>query len=431
MQDERPQEARVHQEKTGRKGKIFIFIAALFGALLLWMYAIGYDTEIDEQVFSGIPVEIEGIGSNGYTVADGESFSLTVDVHASGTRAVLNSLSSGDFKAIVDISSVSEPGMKRLPITIVPPNGVTAANPSVPNVTLYVDAFTSRNINVQIERTYSSVYEIGETLQSLYTVKVDGPESVIGTAEAYCSFTLGEIEEESIHVSGEIRLRDSETKKDISSPYVTLDQNTVDVTFVLYGTKTVPVEVALVGGKFNAEDVDTFIDCAGVELRGPVSELSHVSSLSIKCDETQLTNNRLEGSIRAGELLEQNLPESTLTVTDAEAVISYTVVVPEIRYREIKVPAARIIVDNPPPVGVAQVTVVDLVAVTVFGPAEAVRTYNASQLVIHVNFLTLEKQVQASGDQNIYIGVAVIDTGSSAVCVDGATYTVKVKVNYV
>lgn len=416
----------MNREKTGRKGNIFIFIAALFGALLLWMYAIGYDTEIDERVFSGIPVEIEGIGNNGYTVADGESFSMTVDVQASGTRAVLNSLNAGDFKAIVDISAVSEPGMKRLPITIVPPNGVTAANPSVPNVTLYVDAFTSRNINVQIERTYSSVYEIGETQQSLYTVKVDGPEGVIGTAEAYCSFTLGTITEESIHVSGEIRLRDSVTKKDISSSYVTMDHNTVDVTFVLYGTKTVPVELALTGGMFRPEDVQFLTDGAGVELRGPISELANVSSLSIQCDETQLTDNRLTGTIRAGELLLENLPESGLIATSADTEITYTVITPEILYRTFTVPASKITVYNLPSGGDVRANAAEALEVRVFGPAGAVLAYNAAQLSIRVNYLALEKQMQGADDE--YFGAAEIDTGSSAVCVDGAFYVVPVKV---
>ena len=155
----RTQKGRVNamnKEESGRKGKIAIFVAALFGALLLWLYAIGYDTEIDEQTFAGIPVEIIGIHTNGYTVAEAESFSLNVDVHASGTRSTLNALDAGDFSAYVDISTVDQPGLVTLPVTVVTPSGVTAANPSITNITLYVDVFTSRNIDVQIEKTYSA-----------------------------------------------------------------------------------------------------------------------------------------------------------------------------------------------------------------------------------------------------------------------------------
>lgn len=414
----------MHNEETGRKGKILIFAAALFGALLLWMYAIGYDTEIDEQVFTGIPVEIIGTHENGYTVAESENFLRTVDVHASGTRATLNVLKSADFQAYVDISAINEPGYATLPVTIVAPNGVTATIQGVSNVTLYVDVFTSRNINVQIERTYTSAYEIGKTEQSLYTVKVNGPESVIGTAEAYCSFSLGEITDEIIHVSGDIRLRNSETKAEISNRYVTMDSNTVDVTFVLYGRKTVPVELTLTGGTYRPEDVQFFTDVAGVELCGPLSELAHVSSLSILCDESQLTDNPLTETIRADALLEQNLPGSALAAASADTEITYTVILPEIMYRTITVPVSRITIYNLPGNGIVQASVMSPVEIRVFGPANEVRSYNGSQMTIRVNYLRLEKQATAEDE---FFGIAEVDTGSSAVCVDGAVYTVPIR----
>ncbi|MBQ0091956.1 MAG: hypothetical protein KBS45_01340 [Clostridiales bacterium] len=46
------------------KGKIAIFIVALFGALILWIYAIGYDTQESSRSFGGIPVEITGVNSS-------------------------------------------------------------------------------------------------------------------------------------------------------------------------------------------------------------------------------------------------------------------------------------------------------------------------------------------------------------------------------
>lgn len=411
----------MNTEETGRKGKILIFIAALFGSLLLWMYAIGYDTEIDEQIFSGIPVEIHGMHDNGYTVAEEASFSLTIDVHASGTRAALNAADAGEFRAYVDISKVNEPGYATLPITVVPPNGLTAGNLSVSNVTLYIDRFTSKNINIQIEKTYFSEYEIGNTLQSLYTVEVSGPESVIGTAEAYCSFALGNITGDTVHVSGEIRLRNAETKADISNPYITLKDSTVDVTFVLYGSKTVPVELVLAGGKFRPEDVRFLISVSGVELHGPISELDLVSSLTILCDEEQFEGNRLTASLRADELLRQNFPESALSATDAE--ISYTVILPEVLYRTVLVPLERISVYNLPEEAMVQASVMEPVEVTLFGPADAIQSYDESLMTIRVDFQTLEPQL--SGDE--FYGAAEIDTGSSAVCVDGSTYVVPVR----
>ncbi len=414
----------MNKEESGRKGKILIFVAALFGALLLWLYAIGYDTEIDEQTFSGIPVEIIGMHSNGYTVAEGESFSLNVDVHASGTRAALNAVDAGDFRAYVDISVVDQPGPVTLPVKVVAPGGVTAANPSVTNITLYVDVFTSRNINVQIEKTYSSAYEIGETVQSLYTVRVNGPESVISSAEAYCNFTLGEITGETVHVSGEIRLRNADTKAEISNPYVTMENSTVDVTFVLYGRKTVPVRLSLTGGVWPTEDVQFLSSVSGVELRGPLSVLDQVQSLSVRCDETLIENNRLTESVTAEELLEQNLPGSGLSAVNPDAEISYSVILPEVRYRTVTVPVGRITLYNLPTGGAVKVNVLRAVEVTIFGPSDAVRKYDPTDMTILVDYDTLEPQAT----ENEFLGVAEINTGSSTVCVDGSAYTVTVRV---
>lgn len=414
----------MHIEETGRKRKLLIFIAALFGSLLLWMYAIGYDTEIDEQVFSGISVEIIGMHDSGYTVAEGESFSLSIDVHASGTRAALNAVEAGDFRAYVDISAVNEPGYVTLPIKVVPPNGVNAETLSVPNVTLYIDTFTSRNINIQIEKTYSSAYEIGKTLQSLYTVSVYGPESVIGTAEAYCSFSLGDITEETIYVSGEIRLRDSVTKAELSNPYITMGNNTVDVTFILYGRKTVPLELILEGGVFRTGDAQFFTSVSGVELYGPIAALANISSLSLICDETQMEENRLTATVTAGELLAQNLPDSDVTAANAEAEISYTVILPNIRYRTVTVPVSRISIYNLPTGGTVQAVVMDAVEVVLMGPAEAIDAYDATLMTISVDYNSIEPQLT----EDEFLGIAEIDTGSSAVCIDGSIYTVPIRV---
>ena len=102
-------------ETQARKRKIFTFSIALFGALVLWMYAIGYDTEIDTRTYTGIVVEINGVNTNGYTVADGDSFALSVDIRLEGTRRVLSDIKASDLSAYVDISSVSGPGLTTLP----------------------------------------------------------------------------------------------------------------------------------------------------------------------------------------------------------------------------------------------------------------------------------------------------------------------------
>lgn len=410
-------------ETTGRKGKIFIFVIALCGALLLWIYAIGYDTELSDRTYSGISVELAGINSNGYTVAEGDHFSLNIDLQASGTRSVLDRVSVSDFHAYVDISSVNGPGYHTLPISVIAPNGLSIETLSVQNVTLYIDTFTSKNIPVFAEQTYSSLYEIGKVEQSMYTVSVYGPESVISSAEAYCSFSLGNVTEDTVHVSGEVALRDSDTKAAITNPYITIGNSTLQVTYHMYDRKTVPWELVLTGGTFLPSDVQFVTTVPGVTLYGPVEKLAELQSLAISCDETAATDGRLSGTVQISELLAANGLDAEITAEGLEQ-MDYVLLLPTVRYRTVRVPVSRITVYGLPFDGSVRAVASGTLEVTVFGMSDAVRAYQADKMTIRVDYGALEHDITTDE----YVGVAEIDTGDSSVCVDGKTYYVTVRV---
>ncbi|MBQ3002752.1 MAG: hypothetical protein IJD82_03360 [Clostridia bacterium] len=409
-------------ETTGRKRKIFTFIIALFGALLLWMYAIGYDTEIAEETFDGIPVEIIGVNTNGYTVADAENFSLTIDVRATGTRSDLAKIESSDFSAYVDISSVTGPGYTTFPVTVVSPNGLNTEILTVSNVTLYVDTFTSKTINIAIEKTYSSEYVIGNITQDIYAVSIYGPESVIGNAEAYTSFTLGNITAEEIRVSGEIKLRDARTKASINNQYITMSANTVEVTFTMHGTKTVPIQLVLQGGTFAPEDVHTSLSDHSLVLRGSLAELAQISMLTITCVDAEITDKLIE-TISASELLLANGIAGSVTAVDPQKELSYTVELPRIRYRAVTVPKSRIIVYGLPLDGSLSASPVGELQVTVLGYAEAVEAFSPDLMTVLVNYKALTQL--PTGE---YSGRAEISTGDSRVCVDDTEYFVLIEI---
>ena len=400
-------------EVQGRKRKIFTFSIALFGALVLWMYAIGYDTEIDTKTYTGIMVEIDGVNTNGYTVADGDSFSLSVDVRLAGTRRVLNEIKAEDLSAYVDISSVGGPGLTTLPVKVVAPNGSTVESVSVPNVTLYVDTFTSRTLTIHIEETYSSSYTIGEMSQSLYAVSVYGPESIISTAEAYTSIDLGDVTTPSFHVSGEIRLRDAETKAAITNPYVTMSSNTVDLTFTMYGQKTVPLELVLRGGTLHPEDVRFVSSVDSVVLSGPMDLLAQVDVLSVFCDESALED-KLLMEVTPEELLEANGLDKKILPVTAGQIITYSVEIPYFRTKTVTVAADKILFVNVPEDGSVTVESLQDLEVTLLGTLQAINGYKEKNLTVTVDFQTLE----ADPVTGIYKGAAMITTGDSRVCID-------------
>ena len=413
-------------ESQARKRKIFTFTIALFGALVLWMYAIGYDTEIDSQTYTGIMVEINGVNTNGYTVADGESFSLSVDVRLSGTRRVLSEIKGDDLSAYVDISSVGGPGLTTLPVKIVAPNGSTVESVSVPNVTLYVDTFTSRTLTVNIETTYTSSYTIGEMTQSLYAISIYGPESIISNAEAYTSIDLGNVTTSDFHVSGEILLRDSVTKAAINNPYVTMSSNTVELSFAMYGRKTVPLQLMLTGGTLHTADVLFASSVDSVVLTGPLDLLAQVDALLVYCDESKLEE-KLISEITVEELLEANHLDKKLLPVLAEQTITYSVEIPYFRTKTVTVKADKIQIIGLPEDGSVTAKCTQDLSITLLGTLTAVNGYKTDKLTVTVDYQSLRED-SVTG---LYEGTAVITTGDSRVCIDGSEYILQVEVTVV
>ncbi len=412
----------MNNEVGGRKRKIFTFAVALFGAILLWMYAIGYDTEIASETYNGIVVEIIGVNTNGYTVADGDSFSLTVDVRLDGTRQMLSGIDAKDLSAYVDISGVSGPGVTTLPVTVMAPNGTTVESISVPNVTLYVDVFTSRTMKVNVEQTFSSVYSIGQIKQNTYTVTVYGPESIINNLEAYAHFELGNVVTGSFTASGNILLRDVETKTTVSNPYVTLSTGTVNVTYTMHGKKTVPIKLNMANLGYSENEVVFSPGMTAITLEGPVYDLNKVDSIVVNAEE--ITGGENTRKIKISDLLAENNVPETLSAENKEGELTYTVSLPDISFAEVTVPADRIIVYGIPEGSSVFAEPIQGLTVRVLGSYQDVLEYQSSLMTVMVNYSTMQED-PATG---AYIGYAEISTGDNHVCVVGQDYIVRISV---
>ena len=137
------------------KGKIFTFLTALLAfisAIVLWFFAIDYDSPDYTKTFSNIKVEVTGLAelrqSMGYTLL--EEPDLTVDVTIAGKRTDVNQVRSSDITASIDLSAVAAAGENKFEVQITSPNGTTVASQSVNEVRLYVDNFISKQYTVKV-----------------------------------------------------------------------------------------------------------------------------------------------------------------------------------------------------------------------------------------------------------------------------------------
>ena len=416
--------ARTEEKKKfteTRAFKIILFIGSLFGAFLLWIYAMGYDSEAVTETFSGIPVEITGTNASGFTVAETE-FNLSIDVTASGTRSELNRVTSSDFRAYIDISKVAMAGYNTLPIQVAEPPALNVTALSTENVTIYVDTFTTKRIPVTVEQVFNSPYTIGETYPSFATVSVYGPETLLRNAEAYTLLDLGTVEGAETTGSGLLTLRDASTKAQITSPYVTMETQTVSVNYVMYMPKVVPLKLTLTGGTLTPADIQYFFSTDSVALNGPVSVLNALESLPVAVDETSVEGT-LEQSYDKTQLLDGAGVDPRVTAADPDTPVTLTMHVPTTRMATVEIPASRITVVNMP--HHVTVSVGSPLTVSILGSPDAVKGYDRSKITATVDYYSLELQ-SSSG---LYTGNAVVQTGDSAIAVYGGPYPVTVTVS--
>lgn len=381
--------AEINSEKqhdAPKAKKIVILLLSLVAALFLWIYAIGYDSTLFDRTFNGIEVVIEGENElferQSFILADGQDFS-SVSVVAKGKRSELNELDSSDFRAVVDVSQLTTPGVHVLDIKIISPNGIEAT-PSSTTVSVYVDEFTQRNELIEVEvETGNYVMTEGVTFVNAVanplTVLVSGPASVLDSIDkAYVKFDLdGHQISDDMYGYGAIELRDKGGNI-IDDPYVSLSETTAYVTISVTKQKVVPVKVVFTGGIFSAEDATVVTSLQTVTVSGSPDALKSIDELVISIDESTIDSKaELEFALSA------LLPAGVANESDSSK-ITVSITLPKQALRVYTVPADAITVINLP----AGMTfkVINAIDVNLIGPRDAFDSIDRGLLTATVDF---------------------------------------------
>ena len=371
-----------------RGSKIATFIVSLLGALVLWIYAIGYDSTLFESTFSGVEVEIQGedilAQTKGFTLAEKQSFS-SITVVAKGRRSELNALSSEDFRAVVDVSKATNAGEQTLNITVYSPNGIEVVSQSSTTVSVFVDEFTQRKdlLSVSVDTGDNYVMTENVTFVSAVanplSVTVSGPKSILSkVAGAYVDFNLdGHEISDNISGYGAIELRDADGKV-IDNPYLTISETTAYVTIAVTKQKTLPVRVVFTGGMYDINDIATTVSAQSVTVSGNPEALAAINEIVLEIDETAVDGTEVfEFSIGA------MLP-SGVTNESGNSKISVSVTMPELSVRNYTITTDKITVENLPEGYTYEIK--DAVSVTLIGPRDAFLEFDDTKLSATVNF---------------------------------------------
>lgn len=220
------------QEKKNKKINILAFIGCLVLAFFIWVYVMNIKMTDNTKIFS-ISLDIREQKTlyerTEYSVFEG--YDDTVKITVQGTKADLQKYSDKDFKAYVDVSSVTEVGIIPLNIVVESPSvslTVVSIEPVVANLMIDETVIDKEVSLVALPKDLSQKVKL---MTNESTIKVSGPKSYldkIGVAKLFVNATENDIGTEHKTFVEVIFYDDKDNP--ILSSYLTYDLEGVSVT---------------------------------------------------------------------------------------------------------------------------------------------------------------------------------------------------------
>lgn len=254
-------------------------LAAIFLAILLWMYVTLAQNPMVEKTF---PVEVSynSLAPN-YILAQKPQ---QIDVKVRGQRAIINSINATEIKAEVNLAN-AKLGENKYNIKTQGPTGVEIVNVNPNRLSLVIDKITERqlpivaNIRGQVSIGYSNFDPIFSPSQ----VVVKGPkERLDNLKEAQVDISL-ENADENLILNLPVKVLDK-WGNILGSGEVILNPATVEVTIPIIKnspTKTVPIKINLNGKPKEGWQISRLIIVPEtIKITGPFEKLDQIEAIS-------------------------------------------------------------------------------------------------------------------------------------------------------
>ena len=238
-------------------------ILSVLAAFALWLYV--FQAVEETRVFKEIPITVENFNTNlGLDVVSG--YENTVDVTITGTKSILNDITSKDIKATVDLSDVTERGTYVKDLTIDVPTTVKVADKNVTQLKISVDKTIEKQIELSPVLSYNIQYpyELGAPVLSTDTVTLKGPETDINAvSKALLQLNVGSIKN-AVSSNVEVTL------------YIVITPSEVEINVPVYKTVLYSIQPDLVIDK---DRFDFAVSPSALYLKGSVNDVESVSVL--------------------------------------------------------------------------------------------------------------------------------------------------------
>lgn len=397
--------------------KILSFVLAV----ILWVTIINVIDPSDDKIISGIQVELlnqDTLTSQGYTyeILDGNTVSISVN----GPKSKISGLTSQDFYASADFSTIS-PLSDYVDINVkCTKSGISTSDLTITlrnsAVRLNIENRESRVMDVKLDITGEPAdgYVTGDYDVSPMSVKITGAESVvesINSVIAECNVVGA-----SMDVSETVTLKlYDEDGTEIDKSGLVLSREDVKVNIPILVKKKVPVNYAYMGTVKEGYKIASINpSIKEVEIAGNADTIAAIDAIDVPAELINVDD--LTGivyySIRLSHYVPSNVKLLSSTVT-SEVVVN----IEELVKKEINVPSKNIVIENASDAYNYSFTR-DTVAVTVSGLKDDVEDLNALDIKGSVDVTGI-----APGNRIVKVDFDAIDNCSVA-----GEYTVTINI---
>ena len=301
-----------------------LLILSIIVAIFMWAYVTTSTNPSTSRTFRNVPIIIQNqdkLEERGYTIVSKDDIT-SVNVRLTGSRDNIVNLKADDIQAAINVMD-SRDGIKSVDVKIDTPSGISLewVDPSKVNLNIQRIIEKDMPVNVVIADKLKDgkIVEVNE--QNPEVIKIKGPESAINQVDRI----EAHIDDEE-YLDGKIHNVNLEVldKNGKVVEGVDLDYKDVNLSFLVYETKTVKVDLKVRGEVANgyaetlrAVSPDTVI------IKGPGQLIRDIEEIS--------TQTIIAGYIRSSKSgeVKLDLPEG-VKVYDGDDIVNYKIEVQKI-----------------------------------------------------------------------------------------------------
>jgi|GEM_PF-463001 len=262
--------------------KTLEIIISLVGAILLWMYVVNVVNPPISVSYKDIPVQllnVDYLTDNKLAIAGTGEY--TVDVTLNGARNLFSDIKAEQITATADLNGLKA-GQNYINVEVTAPNELAVEDIRSQKIQVYIDELVSVEKEAYVDYpALEEGYEIYILSQGSETAMVKGAKSLVDMVERVVLKVDVTTLQEDKYTTQELDCIPVDIEGNIV-PVVTVDPVTIGVTSTRFATKTVPLNVKLVGNPGLGAQVSSFSAPKSITIKGPVARLDAVESIDAR-----------------------------------------------------------------------------------------------------------------------------------------------------